>query len=418
MTAEIRHVQADEMVPWLKTMRTTYLTDPGAGSEEALALWAKVWDARRIRGAYDEGRCVATLRTFPTTLAVPFEKGSTAHIPTDALTQVTVAATHRRQGLLRSMLTASLQDAKDRGEIVSVLRAAEWPIYGRYGYWPATKVTNFTMLSGRKPRLHAPSSAMTVSQVDPPDLVPHAGEVHDRVRQHQHGHIERTPGYWERELGLDGLKPNGGREPVCVIARNADGVVDGYLIWGGKDGGDWFEEPVEITVRELLAANPDAYRALWGYLFGMDLVKTIEINERPVDEPLEWMLSDGRAAKRGWTADDVWVRLLDVPAALSARRYSATDRLVLDVVDTDAGGWGAGRVTLDGGPDHAECVASPQASPDLQISQRALAALYLSGQTVWSQSFAGLVSEHTPGAADRLQAMLFQARAPWNATPF
>jgi predicted acetyltransferase len=407
------------MVPWLKTMRTTYLVDPASGlTEEGLALWAKVWDPDRVRGAYDGGRCVATLRTFPTTLTVPFEKGSTAQIPTDALTQVTVAATHRRQGLLSSMLTASLAEAKERGEIVSVLRAAEWPIYGRYGYWPATRVTNYTMLSGRKPRLQAPSSPMTVAQVDPAELVAPAGEVHDRVRQAQHGHIERMPGYWERELGLDGLKPSGGREPVCVVARNSAGVVDGYLRWGGIDGGDWFAEPVDISVRELLAASPDAYRALWGYLFGMDLVKTIEINERPVDEPLEWMLSDGRAAKRGWTADDVWVRLLDVPAALSARRYAATDRLVLDVVDADAGGWGAGRVTLDGGPDHAECVASPQASPDLRMSQRALAALYLSGQTVWSQRFAGLVDELTPGAADRLQAMLFQARAPWNATQF
>ena len=112
------------------------------------------------------------------------------------------------------------------------------------------------------------------------------------------------------------------------------------------------------------------------------------------------------------------MRLLDVPAALSARRYGTTDRLVLDVVDADAGGWGAGRVTLDGGLDHAECVATPQASPNLQMSQRTLAALYLSGQTVWSQRFAGLVDELTPGGADRLQAMLFQARAPWNATPF
>jgi predicted acetyltransferase len=316
------------------------------------------------------------------------------------------------------MLTASLHDARDRGEAASVLRAAEWPIYGRYGYWPATQVSNYQMLSGRKPQLAPPQTPLTVAQVDPPDLVESADDVHRRVREQQHGHIERIPGYWERELGLNGLKPAGGREPVCVVARNAEGVVDGYLIWAGKDGGDWFEEPVGIRLQQLLAATPDAYRALWGYLFGMDLVKTIDANERSVDEPLQWVLSDGRAAKRGWTADDVWVRLLDVRAALSARRYAVTDRLVLDVVDTDAGGWGQGRLTLDAGPDHAECISTPDATPDLTISQRALAGLYLSGQTVWTQRLAGLIDEETPGAADRLQAMLFRAKAPWNATPF
>ena len=230
--------------------------------------------------------------------------------------------------------------------------------------------------------------------------------------------VDRDLSDWDRPLGLNGRKPDHGREPVCVVARNAAGEVDGYILWGGKDGGDWFDEPVDITVHELLAATEDAYCALWGYLLHMDLVRTIEINERPIDEPLQWLVSDGRAVKRQWTVDDVWVRLLDVAGALSARRYAVNDRLVLDVVDTDAGCWGSGRLTLDGGPDHAECSSTPAAKPDLRISQRALAALYLGGQTVWSQRLAGLIDEQTPGSADRLEMMLFTARAPWNATPF
>jgi hypothetical protein len=94
------------MVPWLKTMRTTYLIDPASDlCDETLAWFKKDWHPERTFGAYSDGRCVATLRTFPTTLTVPFEAGRTAAIPTDALTQVTVAGTHRRQGLLTSMLT-------------------------------------------------------------------------------------------------------------------------------------------------------------------------------------------------------------------------------------------------------------------------------------------------------------------------
>ncbi|MEO7262091.1 MAG: GNAT family N-acetyltransferase, partial [Jatrophihabitantaceae bacterium] len=118
----------DEITPWLRAMRTTLLVNPGTGGEHTLPWWQGVWDSDRVFGGYAEGRCVATLRTFPTTLTIPSGTADCAELPIDALTQVTVAATHRRQGLLTQMLTQSLQDAKDRGEVASLLRAAEWPI--------------------------------------------------------------------------------------------------------------------------------------------------------------------------------------------------------------------------------------------------------------------------------------------------
>ncbi|MDQ1744867.1 MAG: hypothetical protein QOE23_3206, partial [Pseudonocardiales bacterium] len=130
-----------------------------------------------------------------------------------------------------------------------------------------------------------------------------------------------------------------------------------------------------------------------------------------------WLLTDGRAVQRTWTGDNEWLRLLDVPAALTARRYAGTDRLVLEVVDAE-GGWAAGRFSLDGGPAHAECRPAPTATADLRLSQRALAAIYLGGTTVRSQQQAGLVEEETPGAAARLEAMFWTAQQPWNATPF
>ena len=203
-----------------------------------------------------------------------------------------------------------------------------------------------------------------------------------------------------------------------MLARNADGRVDGYAVWRANDG-DWFHEPdqAQVTVDEVLAATDDAYRALWQYLLGLDLVRVLLLHGYPVDEPLEWLLDDGRAAQRTWVGDHEWLRLLDVPAALSARRYAATDRLVLDVADPD-GGWAQGRVTLDGGPAHAECRSTPAAPADLRLSQRALAGIYLGGITVRSQQLAGLIDEETPGAATRLAAMFGTARQPWNATPF
>ncbi len=399
-------------------MRTGLLLDPATLTEPELAWWAKIWEPDRITGAYDGGRCVATLRTFPTTLTVPAGDQQCAEIPTDALSQVSVAGTHRRRGLLTSMLTRSLQDAKDRGEVASLLRAAEWPIYGRFGYWPASQASDYRIRSGLRPSIAAPIRPVAISQVEPAELLEAAVAVHARVRLQRAGHIDRTPADWERRLGIHGMPVPGSREPVCVIARNAAGIVEGYAMWTANDG-DWYHDPqqAEAAVSEILAATPDAYRALWGYLLNIDLVRVLTLEEYPVDESLQWLLSDGRVARRTWTGDNDWLRLLDVPAALSARRYESTDRLVLDVRDEE-GGWAAGTVSLDGGPEHAECRPAPNATADLVLSQRALAACYLGGNTVRSQQLAGLVDEQTPGAAARLDRMVRTSQAPWNATPF
>jgi predicted acetyltransferase len=417
-TPEIRHVPFDEVVPWLRALRTTLLANPAAGGEHTLPWWLEVWDPDRVFGGYVDGRCVATLRTFPTTLTIPSGPGNCAELPIDALTQVTVAATHRRRGLLTRMLTQSLQDAKDRGEVASLLLAAEWAIYGRFGYWPAVMSSNYRILSLRRPQILPPKTPHELIGVEPDDLLEPAAEVHHRARLQRAGQIDRTTPDWQRRLGLRGLRPPGAREPVCVVARNADGRVDGYAVWRAHDG-DLFQEPdqTQVTIDEVLAATEDAYRALWHYLLNLDLVRVLLLRAYPVDEPLEWLLSDGRAAQRTRTGDNDWLRLLDVPAALSARRYASTDRLVLEVVDRD-GGWAAGRYTLDGGPTHAECRATPAAIADLQLSQRALAGIYLGGSTVRSQQLAGLVDEETPGAAARLESMFWTAQKPWNATPF
>ncbi|HET6210175.1 MAG TPA: GNAT family N-acetyltransferase, partial [Jatrophihabitans sp.] len=150
---ELRHVAPEDKLPWLRAMRTGLLVDPALSSEVGLAWWDQIWQPDRITGAYADGRCVGTLRTFGTPLSVPTGEQCCADIPIDALTQVSVAATHRRQGLLRRMLTQSLADAKERGEVASLLRAAEWPIYGRFGYAPASFAANYTIWTTTKPRI-------------------------------------------------------------------------------------------------------------------------------------------------------------------------------------------------------------------------------------------------------------------------
>ena len=406
----------EEAVDWIRSMRIGLLADPGTITEEQLDRWRGIWEFDRIYGAYADGRCVGTLRTFGTKLSVPGGPDRTAEVATDALTQVSVAGTHRRQGLLRGMLTRSLAAARERGEALSYLRAAEWGIYGRFGYWPASFAADYRISTGNPLLTVRPGrEPVQVRQLDPADALVLIPPVLARVRQRCHGHIERPPGMWERKLGLQSAE---GREPVCVVASNAAGRVDGYALWTPNDG-DWFHDPqqqAQARVHEVLAATDDAERALWNYLVHLDLVRVLTLREYPVDLPLEWLLSDGRAARRTWIGDDNWLRILDLPAALGARRYAVEDRLVLQVADPD-GGYAEGRYVLDGGPEHADCRPTTERA-DLQLSQRALAGIYLGGATVRAQQQAGLLEEETPGAAHRLHQMFVTERAPWNASPF
>lgn len=419
MSVEIRNVEADDIVPWFRTMRTTFLMDATAPSESAQQFLRKNWgDPSRRFGAYERGRLVATLATFPTTISVP-GGATTAVVAADALTMVTVAGTHRRRGLLTTMLTQSLTNARDRGEPLSILRAAEYPIYGRFGYAPASYAATFRVDLRRSPRLVVRSDGVTISHVEPADLIAPGQLVYDAVRSTDHGHIARDPEWqWARSLGLEGLEPEAGGVPHCLVAQDASGQPVGFLTWTpGNFDGPWYEADVPVRVHQFMASTADGYRALWEYLLGLDLVGQIELVERPVDDPIQYMLDDGRAAQPRRTFDTTWVRLLDVPGALSARTYACSDSLTLEVVDED-GGFASGTYVLDGGPDGGSCRSAPGATADLRLSQRALAGLYLSGRTVWSWQTAGLVDELRPGAAARLENMFAHARAPFNATPF
>jgi len=165
-----------------------------------------------------------------------------------------------------------------------------------------------------------------------------------------------------------------------------------------------------------VAATDDAYRDLWALLSGLDVIGKIRLPDRPVDEQVRWLLPDGRALKRTYSGDHTWLRLLDVPAALSARRYTVPGRVVLDVVG-DSMGFADGRVRLEADGADAECAPS-DAAADLRLSHRALAAAYLGGRSLRELAIGGGVDELSPGALGRADAMFGTGLAPWNATGF
>ena len=179
----------------------------------------------------DRERWVATLATEPRSITVPGPGGTTVDVAADALTAVTVAATHRRRGLLRQMITQSLQAAADRGDALAILIAAEWPIYGRYGYAPATRSAQLHLLPAARRRDGAPPiRPVPCARSSRPSSASTHGAIFDGARRRWAGQVDRSDAWWAQRLGLDGYEPILSRRGTWIVHEGADGP-DGLLAW-------------------------------------------------------------------------------------------------------------------------------------------------------------------------------------------
>lgn len=407
----VNPLSADEIPGWLVTLATTFLEDPG--SDQHLRwreMLARQWEPERAWGARDGGRWVGTLRTYERRISVPG-----GDLVADGLTNVAVAATHRRRGLLTGMLGASLGAAHERGDAVSILIAAEWPIYGRFGYAPAVNHAQYTLRTRRPGSIVAPAPTGTVRQVDLAEFRTHAPAIYDAARRRHAGMVDRSGSWWDNQLGTNGVtRVPEGPLPNLFLHDGPDGP-DGILAWKPKQDFDIDGTLGAIDVQHLVTATDDAYRNLFAYLTGMDVIGEIALWARPVDEPVRWLLPDGRALRRDYSGDFVWLRILDVPATLAARRYAVADRLVFEVADTDHGGFAAGTYELD--TTGAVGCAPTTDAPHLRVSQRALAGAFL-GAHSFTQLRAVGVEELVPGALARADAVFATSTQPWNPTGF
>jgi predicted acetyltransferase len=168
-----------------------------------------------------------------------------------------------------------------------------------------------------------------------------------------------------------------------------------------------------VQVRELVARDPAAAHALWSRLLDLDLMSTVELGDRPLDDPLLSMLADPRSAKPV-VVDGIWVRLVDLPTALAARRYSGDVDVVLEVTDALCP-WNAGRWRVTGGPDGAACERTAD-DADLRLDVRELGAAYLGSETLSHLAAAGLLTAADGDALLRASAAFswpVKAYTPW-----
>ncbi len=387
-------------------MATGFLSHPADGEGE---YRLGDMDLSRTWAAFDGATVVGTLRSFATPLTVP----GPAEVPSAALTNVTVAPTHRRRGLLTRMITGDLRASAERGEPVGILIASEYPIYGQFGYGAAVDAATYTV-DTRTARFRRPGTG-SVELVDLATLRLVAPPVYERVRAAQPGAIGRDAWWWDRTLHqveVPGTTPVKGYQ---AIYRAPDGEIEGYVRYTATQEWDHMRPKGTVSVIELVTATPDACLRLWRYCCEVDLTTRVQAGDRPIDESLVWLLVDGRSLRQTGRFDFIWVRVLDVAAALSGRRYATDGRLVIEVIDPL--GIAGGRFALEGGATGATCV-STGASADLTFPVDALGSVYLGGMSVLALAAAGRVDEHASGALMRADAMFRSAVTPWCSTWF
>jgi len=403
----VRTIDESEIPDWVACMGVGFLRPRAEGFAEYLA--GEI-DLDRTWGAFDSGQVVGTLRSFTTRLTVP---GPAEH-EASAITNVTVVPTHRRQGLMRDMVIAALDSSAELGEPLGILIASEYPIYGRFGYGAAIESATYTV-DARTARFRQPETGR-IELVDRGTIRKEAPALYDRVRVRQPGAIERDDRLWDRILHDEDVPGAEAPKGWCALYRSESGEVDGYLLYQAEPKWEGMGRAQgTLTVDELVSATPAAYRRLWQFCCGVDLVTTVHAADRPVDEPLAWLLYDGRAVHQSARLDFVWVRILDVCAALSARRYLVEGRVVIEVKDEL--GFASGRYELEGDPDGASCTRTSDPA-ELSLPVDALGSVYMGGVSLRLLAGAGRVEEHHDGALDRADLMFRSAVIPWCSTWF
>ncbi|MFH0519168.1 GNAT family N-acetyltransferase [Streptomyces sp. M41] len=406
---DVRPLTDADIPDWSRALNTGFLRTPDV-SEAEIADRRSFIEPARTLGAFDAGRCVATFRSFAQELTVV----GGATVPADAVSNVTVSPTHRRRGLLSRMMAADLDAAKDRGDVVATLIAAEYPIYGRYGFGPATFTAQWTIdvpRTGLDPRWAGPGDGGRIDLVDGADVRKIGPELHERVRRAQPGAVDRNERWWQVRTGALRLDKEPWTEPFFAVYRSAGGEVQGLVAYTADERWGDGKQPLNTaSVRWLDAATPDAERALWRYLCSIDWITTVKSGWRAADDLLPLCLPDPRAARVTTLADWLWVRILDVVRALEARTYDGQGSLVLEVVDE--GGPAGGRYRLEAGPDGSSC-APTTADAELTLEVADLARLWLGDESAVRLAALGLVQEQRAGAARVADALLRTSRRPW-----
>ncbi|MEV0483872.1 GNAT family N-acetyltransferase [Streptomyces sp. NPDC050508] len=410
---EIRPTTDEDHDVFVDTVHAAFGLFPETPVEGGGLWWSALEMDRGVLALTADGRPVGTAAAYSFELTLPGE----ILVPAPGVTAVGVLPSHRRQGVLSAMMRHQLAELRARGEFLSVLLASEATIYGRFGYGPATYTARLTV-PRHKGALAAPRARGTA---DAPATGPDSGsdigsdigsvevlrraecgeileEVYDRYRRAQPGALSRPHRWWALRAGQPPISP---AQRYVAVHRDADGIPDGYASYAIESG--------TLTVDETITTDDAVFTALARFVLGHDLVSQVVFKHVPPQHPLRWQLADFRAAEVSGDMDWLWVRLLDIPRALTARGWFMDGELVLDVDDPFLGEHGRYLLTVRDGK--ADCVPTDR-EPDLSLDVSDLGSVYLGGTAPSTLVRAGHIRAHRPDAATLADALFRADRSP------
>lgn len=380
----------------------------GAPSDAEIERMRETWAERRNVGVYEADAVasalpVGTVNSWVASMSLPGADARSA-IPMWAISMVTVAATHRRRGIARGLLEGELRAAASAGVPVAGLTVTEATIYGRYGFGPAVPVSRIAV-DARTSGWRAPQAPGRLEYVGLDELARELGELHERARFARAGQIAGWRGRWLGQAGLGaGSKKDASARGVHY--RDVDGVVRGAIAYTLKELPGSFRN--SMTIRQLVAETDDALSALWGFAVNHDLVDRIEADLRPVDDPVVRLVANPHAVDVA-VRDHGWLRILDAPAALRARRYAASLDTVIRVEDGYGFADGTWRLSID--TAGAAEVEATDAAPDVVLDVATLSSAYAGGVPLTQLAAAGRV-QGDAAAVTALGRALYADPAP------
>jgi predicted acetyltransferase len=366
----------------------------------------------RTLAAFDGDVMAGVTAVFSLTMTIPG-----GQLPVAGVTAVSVLPSHRRRGVLSSLMRRQLHDVRERGEAVAALYASEALIYGRYGYGRAAGELSFHIAKhGSAFVRDAPQDpSLRIRVAKPAEVRDEFEKVFASVVTARPGRYVRDEHFWTGLLADEEFDRHGDGVLRSVLAED-DGGVRGYALFRTK--GDWDANGLpdgELKLYELEATDPAAYALLWRSVLDRDLISRVVARARPVDDPLLALLADPRQLRPKWS-DELWVRLVEVDRALTARAYSAPVDAVIEVAD-EICPWNARRWRLTADTTGAECKPVDD-EPDVSLPIASLGSAYMGDGLLTTQFDAGLLREHSAGTVRRLAAAMSWSPKPWAGLTF
>ena len=407
MSIDIRTVPADQLRPWIDSINTAF----GEPVDEAQwKLDLTLLEPERVLGAYDGDVIIGGGAAFSFRMTVP----GGARVRTAGVTNVGVMPTHRRRGILRNLMARQLADVRKNGEVLAALVASEGGIYQRFGYGLGILLGSIEIDRDRAQFRVDSEPIGSVRLVDKEEARRLMPPPYDAVCGATPGFIERDPAWWDERLA-DIEAQRRGAGPAYRAIYERDGAVRGYVRYRIKNEWSGIAHNSTLIINELIALDPIAEREMWRFLFGVDLIARVTYRWGPPSHPLMLMLDEPRRLQLR-VSDAIWLRIVDVSAALTARTYAADGELVVDVSDDflpeAAGRW---RLKVTGGTATVEPTTD---SPDLALDPTDLAAAYMGTFTFAELARATRTEELTAGSRETADMLFSVDVLPWCSTPF